>query len=83
MPEASRAAPRADVAFDAKDQGCGELVLTLKRMLDGMAPGSVLELRALDPGAVQDIPAWCRLTRHELVHARPDMHRWWIRRRSD
>jgi tRNA 2-thiouridine synthesizing protein A len=37
-----------------------------------MAPGAVLRLIALDPGAPADIPAWCRLTGHALLdHAHP------------
>ncbi len=82
MTDATQAAPKADATFDAGDQGCGDLVLALKRRLDAMSPGAVLELRALDPGASEDIPAWCRLTRHELVHGEPATHRWWIRRRA-
>jgi tRNA 2-thiouridine synthesizing protein A len=53
--------------WDAGDLGCGELVLALRGRLRALAPGQVLRLVALDPGARADIPAWCRLTDHELV----------------
>jgi tRNA 2-thiouridine synthesizing protein A len=56
-----------DVAWDAGALGCGELVLELRRRLDAMRPGEVLRLTALDPGAPEDIPAWCRMTGHALV----------------
>ena len=57
----------ADLEWDAGELGCGELVLELRQRLDAMAPGQVLMLRALDPGAPADLPAWCRMTGHTLV----------------
>ena len=64
--------PRADEEWNAGDLGCGELVLELKMRLDRMAPGRVIELIALDPGAPADVPAWCRLTGHTLLrHEHP------------
>jgi tRNA 2-thiouridine synthesizing protein A len=57
----------ADAEWDAGDLGCGELVLALRGRMRTLAPGQVLKLVALDPGARADIPAWCRLTDHELV----------------
>jgi len=57
----------ADREWDAGELGCGELVLELRLRLDAMAPGQILKLRALDPGAPADLPAWCRMTGHTLV----------------
>ena len=57
----------AALEWNAGELGCGELVLELRLRLDGMAPGQVLKLTALDPGAPADIPAWCRMTGHTLV----------------
>lgn len=59
---------RFDEAWDAGDLGCGELVLELKRRLDRMEPDRVIKVIALDPGARADMPAWCRLTGHTLLH---------------
>ena len=65
-------ATTGDVEWDAGDLGCGELVLALRGRLAAMRPGQMLRLTALDPGAVADIPAWCRMTGHTLVsHAHP------------
>jgi len=61
-------AVRADETWDAGDLGCGELVLELKMRLDRMPPGRVIKLIALDPGAPADVPAWCRMTGHRLLH---------------
>lgn len=55
--------------WDAGDMGCGELVLELRLRLKPMQPGQILKLTARDPGAREDLPAWCRLTGHRLVWA--------------
>jgi tRNA 2-thiouridine synthesizing protein A len=60
-----------DDAWDAGDLGCGELVFDLMMRLRALGPGQVLKLTATDPGAPQDLPAWCRLTGHRLLRADP------------
>lgn len=71
--------PSEDATWDAGDLGCGELVLELRRRLRAM-PGGTLKLVATDPGAPADIPAWCGLTHHALLHAEPPAY--WIRART-
>ena len=56
-----------DLEWNAGDLGCGELVLELSMRLSVMRSGQVLRLIARDPGAPQDLPAWCRMTGHTLV----------------
>lgn len=68
-----------DDTWDAGEMGCGELVLELRMRLGAM-PGRVLRLVATDAGAPEDIPAWCRMTRHELLRAEPPV--FWIRARK-
>lgn len=68
-----------DDVWDAGDMGCGELVLALRKRLAAM-PGRTLKLIATDPGAPEDIPAYCRMTGHELRDAQG--HAYWIRARS-
>ena len=58
----------AALEWNAGELGCGELVLELRLRLEAMAPGQVLKLTALDPGAPADLPAWCRMTGHTLVN---------------
>ena len=53
--------------FDGGDTGCGELLLDLLLFMKEQPSGSVVTVRALDPGAPLDIPAWCRLTNHQLL----------------
>lgn len=71
----------AELCWDARDLGCGELALALRLRVQEMASGQVLVLIATDPGAERDIPAWCRLSGHALVDASPPRFR--IRKRSD
>lgn len=73
---------KADAEWDAGDLGCGPLVLDLRKRLRTM-PGRVLKLRALDLGAPEDLPAWCRITRNELVHHDANTRSFWIRSRLD
>jgi tRNA 2-thiouridine synthesizing protein A len=49
--------------------GCGQLVFELRSRVNRLQPGSRLEIVARDPGAPLDLPAWCRMTGHELVSA--------------
>lgn len=66
--------------WDAGEMGCGELVIQLKIRLRDLRPGELFHLVARDPGAREDIPAWCRLTGNELVVA--DHPRYLIRRQQ-
>ena len=69
-----------DAAWDAGDMGCGDLVLELRMRLQSMKPGDVLKVMARDPGAPEDLPAWCRLTGHTLLSSQhPE---YWIRRKE-
>ena len=78
MPD--QAAPPFDADWDAADLGCGELVLHLRSRLKAMRVGEVIRVRALDPGAAADLPAWCRLTGETLVHTEPQAKLYYILR---
>jgi tRNA 2-thiouridine synthesizing protein A len=72
--------PTAVAHYDAGDLGCGDLVLELRFRLADLPPGAVLQVTARDPAAPIDLPAWCGLCGHSLLHAEhPD---YWIRRRD-
>lgn len=69
-----------DELWNAGDMGCGDLVLELRSRLRSMRAGQVLKVTARDPGAPEDLPAWCGLTGHRLVLAsHPD---YWIQRKE-
>ena len=61
--------------------GCGELVLELRFRMESLRPGEVIKVVALDAGAPEDLPAWCRMTRHRLVRAAHPLY--WIAKRED
>jgi tRNA 2-thiouridine synthesizing protein A len=77
---AGGAGPSEDAEWDAGSMGCGDLVLELRLRLGRLAPGQVLTVTARDPGAPEDLPAWCRLTGHALVESKPPLYR--IRRKE-
>lgn len=56
-----------DAYADADEMGCGSLAVALRKAMLELPEGSVLKVRALDPGAPEDIPAWCRLSGHLLL----------------
>lgn len=71
-----------DVAWDAGDMGCGELVVKLKLLLRKDVPvGGAVKLTATDPGVRLDLPAWCRLTGHTLIEHEPPVY--FIRRKEE
>lgn len=67
--------------WDAGDMGCGELVIDLRSILRA-APGKILKLVARDPGAPADIPAYCRMTGHRLLHESPEQAAFWIQAKT-
>jgi tRNA 2-thiouridine synthesizing protein A len=76
---APAARPAAADTWDAGDLACGDLVLDLRLRLRELPSGGVLDLRATDPGAPIDLPAWCTMTGHTLLEARHPNYR--IRRK--
>ena len=57
-----------DASFDGADLDCGGgLLLLIRRHIDPLAPGRLLEIRSTEPTVEVELPAWCRLTGNELV----------------
>lgn len=67
--------------WEAGDMGCGQLVVELRRRLDHLNPGDMIEVIAHDPGARTDLPAWCRMTGNKLISADPPVYT--IMRKAD
>ena len=55
--------------YDATGLLCPLPVLRANRKMRELDPGGLLVVRATDPAAEQDFPAYCRQTGHELVSA--------------
>jgi 5-methyltetrahydropteroyltriglutamate--homocysteine methyltransferase len=56
------------VSFDGGDLDCGSgLLLLIRKHIDPLEPGQLLEIKSTDTSVEEDLPAWCRLTRNELI----------------
>ena len=60
----------ATLDYDATGLVCPLPVLRANRKLRELAVGGLLTVRATDPAAEQDFPAFCKQTGHELVSSR-------------
>ncbi len=57
-----------DVSFDGGDLDCGNgLLLLIRRHIDPMRRGQLLEIRSTEISVDEELPAWCRLTSNDLV----------------
>ncbi|MEN5082828.1 5-methyltetrahydropteroyltriglutamate--homocysteine methyltransferase [Bosea sp. TWI1241] len=57
-----------DVGFDGGDLDCGNgLLLLIRKHIDPLPRGGLLEIRSTEISVDEDLPAWCRLTGNELV----------------
>ncbi|MCY4450567.1 MAG: sulfurtransferase TusA family protein [Immundisolibacterales bacterium] len=57
----------ARATLDARRLLCPLPVIRTQERVKGLAPGDVLEVTCTDPGALHDIPAWCRLNGHRIA----------------
>lgn len=55
--------------LDARNLICPMPVIRTQEYIRNLAAGDELEVIATDPGALQDIPAWCRVHGHEILAA--------------
>lgn len=58
--------------LDATEMVSPMPILKARRLLEKMAVGEMLEVRATDRESVQDIPAFCQSSGHQLVMAREE-----------
>ncbi len=57
-----------DVSFDGGNMDCGSgLLLLIRRHMDPLRSGGLLEIRSTESSVEEDLPAWCRMTKNELV----------------
>lgn len=69
------------IIFDGGTMGCGELVLELRFKMADLNAGDLLKVVALDPGAPEDLPAWCKMTGHLMVYQ--NHPEYWIAKRGN
>jgi tRNA 2-thiouridine synthesizing protein A len=58
--------------IDARFLLCPMPVIRLSAAMAKVAIGDRLTVRCTDPGALYDIPAWCRLEGHEILETRTE-----------
>lgn len=60
-------------SFDGGDLDCGNgLLLLIRKHIDPLAPGQLLEIISVEASVDEDLPAWCRLTGNQLVSRHQD-----------
>jgi 5-methyltetrahydropteroyltriglutamate--homocysteine methyltransferase len=58
----------ADVSFDGGDLDCGNgLLLLIRKHIDPMDRGQLLEILSTEISVDEDLPAWCRMTGNALL----------------
>lgn len=56
--------------YDAGPTGCGELIMNLFLKMKRINSGQIIKVVSYDPGAREDLPAWCRMQKHILLERR-------------
>src|SRR3954449_1403606 len=57
---------------DGGDLDCGSgLLLIIKKAMDPLADGEILEVRSRERTVADDLPAWCRMVDHEFLGSEP------------
>jgi len=58
--------------LDARNTMCPMPVIKTQNRVAELKPGDQLEVICTDPGALNDIPAWCRINGHQVIETRED-----------
>lgn len=53
--------------LDARNLLCPLPVIRTQNKVKTLADGDILKVICTDPGALSDIPAWCRINGHQVV----------------
>jgi tRNA 2-thiouridine synthesizing protein A len=58
--------------LDARRMFCPMPVIRTQDRVAELQPGDTLEVVSTDPGALNDIPAWCRINGHKVLETREE-----------
>ena len=61
---------RIDQILDARNLICPMPVIRTQQAVSELENGQILEVLCTDPGALVDIPAWCRVHGHKIISAK-------------
>ena len=53
--------------LDTRRLLCPMPVIRTQDKIKALKPGDILRVTCTDPGALNDIPAWCRINGHEVI----------------
>lgn len=59
--------PVSQHTLDARNLLCPLPVIRVQNKVKTLADGDTLKVTCTDPGALHDIPAWCRINGHSVV----------------
>lgn len=63
--------PNPQAICDGGDLDCGSgLLLIIKKTMDPIQSGEILEVRSREKTVADDLPAWCRMVKHEFLGSR-------------
>lgn len=51
---------------------CPMPVIRVQNAVEDLSAGTLVEAVCTDPGALKDIPAWCRINGHRVVETRSE-----------
>jgi len=60
----------AHFELDARRMFCPMPVIRTQDKIKKLTPGDTLEVICTDPGALNDIPAWCRINGHIILQTK-------------
>lgn len=60
------------VVLDLRRLLCPMPVIRVQNRVADLEPGTLVEAVCTDPGALNDIPAWCRINGHRLLQTRSE-----------
>lgn len=60
----------AEYEVDARRLLCPMPVIRVQDRVKGLASGDRVRIFCTDPGAMADVPAWCRVHGHRVLEAR-------------
>ncbi len=58
----------AEHTLDTRGLLCPMPVIKTQNAIRKLQVGDILTVQATDPGVLHDIPAWCRINGHKVIH---------------
>ena len=60
------------IDIDARRLFCPLPVIKLQNRIAGLEPGDRVRIVSTDPGSLNDIPTWCRISGHQVLEIEDD-----------